>query len=588
MFSVSPTFYQYIDDITVFWPDLFYSNVLIILFCYYAFSIITSNKPKLGFYPNSPILPFNKDIRNIREFTAFTFVAISSTIFLLTFTYATFWLMYSHELAEFVFFDQMFSNSRVAASKMIFLAFFCVFLLFTFVLVEKFNFFDIDHLFLAVVSVFGGLILLSANNFLVFFLALEIVSIPLYVLAASKVNSNYSTEAGLKYLVMGALSSGFILLGLSFFYGSFGVTSFSDLALLLPVSKDKYLSLAFESTDLVSSNNFFVQTILSAWSFAQAYDMFLLGFIFFLFGLLMKMGVAPFHYWMPDVYVGSPSNVTLFFMTVQKFLMWVVLFDLINYKLPSIVSVHFSYFFIMLAIANLAFGIFPALYQTKFKKLLVYSSIGVNSLLFLPIITNNFPMFILFLTVYVLNTFGLFAFYFSFINVETRSFISKFHSFRELFSFKPVLAFSASVLFLASAGLPPTFGFISKFAIYYSAFEEHPFLVGFTILASIVMSFYYFRIIRFMFVLDNKKNNLPLNWFMLEYFKYYPILEYFIHYTVLIFVFSLFYYKRVVLLVNKVFFDSSVIKTVEDSKNIFLEIEGFEYISPALLSLLFE
>ena len=93
--------------------------------------------------------------------------------------------------------------------------------------------FSFDHLLLLSLSVFGGLILFSANNFLIFFLSIELISIPLYILAASKINSNYSTESGLKYLIIGALSSSFMLLGLSLFYGSCGVNNFRDLYLFL-------------------------------------------------------------------------------------------------------------------------------------------------------------------------------------------------------------------------------------------------------------------------------------------------------------------------------------------------------------------
>ena len=113
---------------------------------------------------------------------------------------------------------------------------------------------------------------------------------------------------------------------------------------------------------------------------------------------------------MPDVYNGAPSNVTLFLMTVQKFIIWVVLFEFVNFYMPKEFVNSLVYFFFILILSNLFFGIFPALYQTKYKKLLIYSSIGANSLLFLPFLTGNSSAFVVYLCVYILNIFGLFLF----------------------------------------------------------------------------------------------------------------------------------------------------------------------------------
>lgn len=230
----------------------------------------------------------------------------------------------------------------------------------------------------------------------------------------------------------------------------------------------------------------------------------LLGVFFLFIALFLKLGVAPFHFWMPDVYIGSPSNITLFFMTVQKFILWVFFFELYTCYLPANVANNFNFFFYFIIFMNIIFGIFPALYQDKFKKLMIYSSIGINSYLLLAVLQTVNSFFLIFLILYIFNIFGLFSIFFSFQTV-TSSFLNKFSLYRNLYVSYPIVAFVLMVFLLSVAGLPPTFGFIAKYVIYLTNFSDHFFIVLCVLVASTAMAFYYFRLIRFMFVSDNKQ-----------------------------------------------------------------------------------
>lgn len=152
----------------------------------------------------------------------------------------------------------------------------------------------IDHIILILYVLLGGLFLLSAVDFLTFYLALEIFSIPSYILVASSAKSNFSTEAGLKYFVVGSFSSGVILFGLSLIYGATGCSTFPDAANLMNI-------LSTSMTSDFPTNKFYA-----------------VGVFFFLCGLLLKMGVPPFHLWVLDVYTGAPTPITIFLLTVPK------------------------------------------------------------------------------------------------------------------------------------------------------------------------------------------------------------------------------------------------------------------------------
>lgn len=213
---------------------------------------------------------------------------------------------------------------------------------------------------------------------------------------------------------------------------------------------------------------------------------------------------------MPDVYIGAPSNITLFFMTVQKYILWVFFFEIYSCYLPESISSSFYLFFYFIICMNIVFGIFPALYQDKLKKLLIYSSIGINSYLLLAVMHGITVYFLLFISVYAFNVFGLFSIFFNF-KTSSGSFLNKFSLYRNIYQSAPITSFVLVMFLLSVAGLPPTIGFISKFVIYLTNFSSHFIIVICVLVSSTAMAFYYFRLIRFMFISDNKNSNLPVS-----------------------------------------------------------------------------
>jgi NADH-quinone oxidoreductase subunit N len=541
-------------------PDFLFVISLLFLFCFYVFFFLTSQQQTTNLkFININISKFTKvhmSVAHTNLFLSFflVLVFISFLISCFNFYVWTFSFQYDNSVNLFFLFDQLLINKHILFYKALLFFFLFFFLSISKVLIKKFNFFIIDYFFLILLSIFGALILLSSNNFLIFFLAIEIFSIPLYVLAAANKDSNYSTEAGLKYLIIGALSSAFILLGLSILYGITGVSSFSDLNLYCELNLFTifngdviYTNVLAKQLDLVST----VSSLLLSYFHLLHLNSFLyLGVFFLLLGLLMKMGVAPFHFWMPDVYIGAPSNITFFFMTIQKYIMWVFLYELINSRFNELFNFQFFYIFSFLIVCNIFFGIFPALFQNKFKKLLIYSSIGVNSLLILPLLNNNWTAFILFLITYVVTNFGLFIFYFLLISAHSLKFYNKFYSLKSLAYQNPIITFCSSLLLISTAGLPPIFGFITKFNVFYTSFHLTPWLVTYLLIGSAFMSFYYFRIIRFMYILDNKKTTLLTS--NLLFFKGLnnQILVYYLIYISLFLMFSFFYFSNIFISLN--------------------------------------
>lgn len=217
------------------------------------------------------------------------------------------------------------------------------------------------------------------------------------------------------------------------------------------------------------------------------------------------------------------------------------LFDLVYYRLSLFVSDKFLYFFGALIVSNIVLGVFPALYQYKLKKLFIYSSIGVNGFFLLTFMDGSFSSFYVFLLVYIFNTFGLFSFLLI-LKTHFNTFINKFSNITDSSKSLGVVFFFVGLLLLSVAGLPPSLGFIAKFSVYYSSFYYSSVFVVFAIVSSVIMSFYYFRIIRFLFVADNKSTQ-PLNVLLLDSLSK-PFLHYFIVYLGLLNVFLLFYYKR--------------------------------------------
>ena len=352
---------------------------------------------------------------------------------------------------------------------------------------EQLNAFE--FLILLLFSVLSMLLMISSYDFISFYLTIEFQSLCFYVLAASKRNSEFSTEAGLKYFILGAFSSGILLFGFSIIYGFTGMTNFGELTLL-------FTGLEVGSTDSSYSNGI------------------LLGILFVAVGFLFKLTAAPFHMWAPDVYEGSPTAITAFFSITPKIALLAVFSRLF---LSSFYDLIFPCQKILLFCsgASMIIGALAALSQQKIKRLLAYSSIGHIGYILLGFSCatgEGIEALTIYLIIYVIMTINIFAIILSLQNrsIESTSSnpiqgypfvrIKYISDLAMLGSTNPILAFTLSCTLFSMAGIPPLAGFCSKFYIFFSALNASLYFFAFLgVLTSVISCFYYIRLIKIMY-----------------------------------------------------------------------------------------
>jgi NADH-quinone oxidoreductase subunit N len=312
-------------------------------------------------------------------------------------------------------------------------------------------------------SLCGAICMMSFQNMVMLFLGIEILSIPLYILAASDKNDQHSNEAGMKYFLMGAFATGILLFGIAMIYGSTGSLDISAIG----------------------------QSITSG---AANPALLTIGILMLMIGMSFKISAAPFHFWSPDVYDGSPSLFTAFMSTVVKVAAFAAFFKLFMACFASVGSTWTMVLAIMaaltLCIANLS-----ALLQVSFKRMMAYSSISHAGYLLLAILCMhegaNQAMF-LYLVAYSIATVAAFT---VFINLQQHSGRSDFHIFDGLGKRSPFQAVVMTIAMLSLAGIPLTAGFFGKYYLFSLSFNAYPWLVIIAILNSAVSIYYYFKVI---------------------------------------------------------------------------------------------
>ena len=339
-----------------------------------------------------------------------------------------------------------------------------------------------EYSLLILLSVEGSLIILSTDNLFLFFLALELQNLAFYVLASIKRYSNFSTEAGLKYFLFGAFSSSLVLFGISIVYGMFGTLNINEINLL-------YHAYLMEFSDMPL--------------------LFIAGF-FITCGLLFKLGSSPFHWWLPDVYQGSPIVVTMFFSVVPKF---VLLFVLAKY---FFVLLHFNQHFIstlffICGLLSLYFGGINALFQYNLKRFLAYSAIvniGYILLAFSLFTLEGVIAGIIYLVTYLSSLIVLFFFIINNRNIQYNK-INDVFDFSLIFSSNKLYAVIVSFLFFSLAGIPPLVGFFGKFFVFVSyAMDFSLFTLLLILLITVFTAFYYIRIVRYVYFTPSYSNSI--------------------------------------------------------------------------------
>lgn len=338
---------------------------------------------------------------------------------------------------------------------------------------EKINVFE--YTILILLATLGMLFIISSYDVMSMYLAIEFQSLCLYVLAAFKRNSLYSVEAGLKYFILGAFSSGILLFGISLLYGFTGATNFEDIGKLLIFSS---------SDDIVSSSGI------------------LLGIVFISAGLFFKIYAVPFHVWVPDVYQGSPTIVTLFFAIAPGISVFTLLVRLFSSVFHDLI-VYWQPIFIFCSIASMLLGSIVALSQQKIKRLLAYSAIGHVGFMLIALSTGTpegIRGLLLYIIVYIVMSACFFTVLLSLRTKEDNRQIVLISELKSLYKSNPVLSFTLATVLFSMAGIPPLAGFITKLYIFLPAIhEELFFLVFIGILASVISAVYYLGLVRIMY-----------------------------------------------------------------------------------------
>lgn len=316
----------------------------------------------------------------------------------------------------------------------------------------------------------GMMVMISANNLLSLYVGLELQSLSLYVLAAFRRESVAAAEAGLKYFVLGALSSGMLLFGVSLVYGFAGGVGFDQIAAA------------------VSGAGGAVASGLG------------IGMVFVVAGLAFKISAAPFHMWTPDVYQGAPTAVTALFAIVPKVAAMALLVRLLAGPFAGLAGDWMPVLYV-LSVASMVVGAFAAVAQKDIKRLMAYSSIGNMGYALIGVIAGGaggIGALVLYLVIYMVMTAGAFA-----VILRMRRsglVVSEIADLSGLSRTAPALAWAMAILMFSMSGIPPMAGFFGKFMIFKAAIETGYYgLAVLGVLTSVVAAFYYLRIVKVMF-----------------------------------------------------------------------------------------
>jgi NADH-quinone oxidoreductase subunit N len=314
----------------------------------------------------------------------------------------------------------------------------------------------------------GMLMMISANDLIALYVGLELQSLALYVVAAFRRDSARSAEAGLKYFVLGALSSGMLLYGASLVYGFTGSTSFAVIAAAVQPSGAN-IGLIF-------------------------------GLVFLMAGFAFKISAVPFHMWTPDVYEGAPTPVTAFFAAAPKFAAMALTVRVLITAFPA-VTTEWRQIVVFLAIASMALGAFAAIGQTNIKRLMAYSSIGHMGYGLVGLAAGSpdgVAGVVFYLAIYLAMTLGTFAC----ILAMRRNgrMVESIDALSGLSRTNPAMAFLLAMLLFSLAGIPPLAGFFAKFYVFLAAIHAGLYaLAVIGVLLSVVGAYYYLRIVKILY-----------------------------------------------------------------------------------------
>ncbi len=321
---------------------------------------------------------------------------------------------------------------------------------------------------LIVFAVLGMMIMVSAGDFIALYMGTELQSLALYVLASFHRDNLRSTEAGLKYFVLGALSSGMLLYGISLIYGFTGTTSFAGVAHALHAGG--------VSVGLV------------------------FGLVFLTAGLAFKVSAVPFHMWTPDVYEGAPTPITAFFASAPKIAAMALFLRALLLPFPDALE-QWRQIIVFIAILSMVLGAVAAIGQNNFKRLMAYSSIGHMGYMLIGLAAGTqagVQGVLIYLAIYLVTTIGVFVCILAMRRGSTM--VETIPDLAGLAETQPAFAFALAMLMFSLAGIPPLAGFFSKFYVFLAAVKAGLYsLAVIGVVASVIGAYYYLRIIKIMY-----------------------------------------------------------------------------------------
>ena len=387
---------------------------------------------------------------------------------------ATFILLFNHSIDTST---RLFNNSYTIDYFSLFMKVLtliaCIFvMLSSFDYIKLIGINKMEYPILILSSTLGMMIMISSYDLIVFYMGLELQSLSLYVLASFNRDNYRSSEAGLKYFVLGALSSGLLLYGCSLIYGFSGSTNFDLIA---------------QNMDQLNTGSIF-------------------GIVFILVGLAFKVSAVPFHMWAPDVYEGSPTSVTTFFAIVPKVAALTVFIRFLYVPFINVIG-QWQMIIIFISLASMILGAVAAIGQTNIKRLMAYSSIGHMGYALAGLATasnEGIQGTVIYLSIYLLMNLGIFSCIFMmrrkdifYEDIQDLSGLSKNH---------PIISFCLLVLLFSLAGIPPLAGFFAKFYIFMAVIKAEMYTLAIMgLITTVISAFYYLRIIKIIYFDESKE-----------------------------------------------------------------------------------
>jgi NADH-quinone oxidoreductase subunit N len=375
---------------------------------------------------------------------------------------------YGHITHHAVLFDGMYVADELSyVLKLVGFVVVAVVLLYSRAYLENRKIMHGEYYVLTLTALLGIFVLVSANSLLTVYIGVELLALSVYAMVAFDRDSGIAAESAIKYFVLGAIASGALLYGMSLIYGLTGTLDLEQIAVKVH-----------------SPSNLGV----------------ILGLVFIVVAVAFKLGAVPFHMWLPDVYQGSPTSVTLFISTAPKIAYFALALRLLAHGLGG-ASAEWSQMLSVLAILSLIVGNTVALVQTNIKRLLAYSTISnVGNILlgFVAATPSGYTAALFYTLIYVLGVLGSFGVIL--LLSRTGYEADKLDDFKGLYKRDPLLAFAMMMLMFSTAGVPPFLGFWAKLRIFQALWEtQHFWLVVISAVMSAVGAFYYLRVIWFMY-----------------------------------------------------------------------------------------